>query len=259
MTVANLMERPKYAKYFHLERHSLENALLLFLYLVYTSRAVLHPRVKIHKAYILHDQGQDEAAWREAEEAETMLISPFEEYAEDKGILHNIKANILLSRGKNDEADRERIIDHLNRCIHYCERATVDGSVSIVQATLRMALAHLGYYQHGILEDVPGADVRIAESILKHVSKSEPLSERSKVYYTYGQSLLAYRKGNKKKAAELEDKVRGNCQPYKLSSELQQLDMLKTLILGQPAFGPKQKKGGDAKSQHESPSNGIYI
>jgi len=207
-------------------------------------RVVLHSRVKIHKAYILHDQGQDEEAWKEAEEAETMLISPFEEYAEDKGILHNIKANIILSLGKNDEADRERIIDHLNRCIHYCERATVDGSVTIVQATLRMALAHLGYYQHGILEGVPGADVRIAESILKHVSKSEPLSERSKVYYTYGQSLLAYRKGNKKKAAELEDKVRGNCEPYKLSSELQQLDMLKTLILGQPAFGPKKKKRG---------------
>ncbi|KAK2549650.1 hypothetical protein P5673_029906 [Acropora cervicornis] len=207
-------------------------------------RVVLHSRVKIHKAYILHDQGQDEEAWKEAEEAETMLISAFEEYAEDKGILHNIKANIILSLGKNDEADRERIIDHLNRCIHYCERATVDGSVTIVQATLRMALAHLGYYQHGILEDVPGADVRIAESILKHVSKSELLSERSKVYYTYGQSLFAYRKGNKKKAAELEDKVRENCEPYKLSSELQQLDMLKTLILGQPAFGPKQKKRG---------------
>ena len=222
----------------------LKSALLLFLYLVYTSRVVLHPRVKIHKAYILHDQGQDEEAWKEAEEAETMLISEFQEYAEDKGILHNIKANIILSNSKSAEADRAKVIDHLDRCIHYCERATVDGSVTIVQATLRKALAHLGYYQHGILEDVPGADVRIAESILKHVSKSEPLSERSKVYYTYGQSLLAYRKGNKKKAAELEDKVRGNCEPYKLRSELQQLDMLKTLILGQPAFRPNQKKSG---------------
>ena len=72
-----------------------------------------------------------------------MLISQFEEYAENKGILHNIKANIILSASlrKCAEADRERIIDHLNRCIHYCERATVDGRVTIVQATLRMALA----------------------------------------------------------------------------------------------------------------------
>ena len=52
------------------------------------------------------------------------------------------------------------------------------------------------------------------------------------MYYAYGQSLLAYRKGNIKEAAELEDKVRRNCEPYKLRSEIQQLDMLKTLILG---------------------------
>ena len=120
----------------------------------------------------------------------------------------------------------------MSRCIHYCKRATVDRSVTIVQAKLRMALAYLGYYQHGILEEVPSADVKIAETILKGVSESEPLSRRSRVYHTYGQSLLACRKGNKKKAAELEDKVRRNCEPYELSSELQQLDMLKTLILG---------------------------
>ena len=221
------------------------SALLLFLYLVYTSRVVLHSRVKIHKAYILHDQGQDEEARKEADEAETMLISQSEEYAEDKGFLHDIKANIILSLRKNDEGDRERIIEHLNRCIHYCKRATVDRSVTIVQAKLRMALAYLGYYQHGILEKVPSADVKIAETILKGVSEqSEQLSRRSKVYHTYGQSLLAYRKGDIKKADELEAKVRRNCQPYKLSSELQQLDMLKTLILGQLAFGPSQKKRG---------------
>ena len=85
----------------------LKSALLLFLYLVYTSRVVLHSRVKIHKAYILHDQGQDEEARKEAEEAETMLISQFEEYAEDKALLYDIKANIILSLRKNDEADLE--------------------------------------------------------------------------------------------------------------------------------------------------------
>ena len=208
-------------------------ALLLFVYLLYTSSVVLHARIKIRKAYILHDQEQDEEARKEAEEAETMLS--LGEYPEDKGILHNIKANIILSASKNAEADRECVIDHLNRCIHYCERATVDRSVTIVQATLRMALVHLGYYQHGILEDVPIGDVKKAETILQPVSKkSEPLSERSKVYYTYGQSLLAYRKGNIKAAAELEDKARRNCEPYKLRSEIQQLDMLKTLIQGEP-------------------------
>ena len=222
----------------------LKSALLLFLYLVYTSRVVLHSRVKIHKAYILHDQGQDEEAKKEADEAETMLSSQFEKYAEDKAMLHDIKANIILSLRKNAKEDRESVLLHLNECIHHCEKATVDKSVTIVQAKLRKALVHLGYYQHGILEEVPSADVKIAETILKGVSESEPLSRRSKVYHTYGQSLLACRKGNKKKAAELEDKVRGNCKLYKLSSELQQLDMLKTLILGQPAFGPNQIKKG---------------
>ncbi|XP_029182203.2 uncharacterized protein LOC114950113 isoform X2 [Acropora millepora] len=192
---------------------------------------VLHARIKMCKAHILHDEGQDKEAWREADEAETMLS--LGECPEDIGSVHNIKANIILSTRENAKADRESILLHLDKCIHYCERATVDRGVTIVQATLRKALVHLGYYQHGILEDVPIADVEIAATILQRVSeKSEPLSERSKVYYSYGQSLLAYRKGNIKEAAELEDKVRRNCEPYKLRSEIQQLDMLKTLILG---------------------------
>ena len=209
----------------------MKTALLLFVYFLYTSSVVLHARIKICKAHILHDEGQDKEAWRQAEEAEAMLSDG--ECPEDIGGLHNIKANIILSASENAKADRESVLHHLDKCIHYCERATVDRGGTIMQATLRKALVHLGYYQHGILKDVPIAGVEIAATILQRVSeKSEPLSERSKVYYSYGQSLLAYRKGNIKEAAELEDKVRRNCEQYKLRSEIQQLDMLKTLILG---------------------------
>ncbi|XP_068673642.1 uncharacterized protein [Montipora foliosa] len=193
---------------------------------------VLHARIKIRKAYILHDQGRDEEAKKEADEAEVMLN--LGECHEDSAEIHNIKANIVLSLSKNSNADRCSVLRHLDTCIHLCERATVDKSVRVVQATLRKALVHLGYYQHGILEEVPGRDVEIAETILKGVSdeKGEWLSERSIVYYTFGQSLLAYRKGNANEAIKLEHKVRKKCERHKIGFEIRQLDMLRTLIRG---------------------------
>ena len=194
---------------------------------------MLHARIKICKAFILHDQAQDEEARREAKEAETVLS--LGECHEDIAELHNAQANIILSASGNAKADRDCVLRHLDKCIHYGERATVDKSVTIVQATLRKALLHLGYYQHGILEDVPNRDVKIAETILQRVSeKCEKLSERSKVYYTYGRSLLAYRQDYLNQAIKLEHKVRRKCEQYELRSEIQQLDMLKTLIQGGP-------------------------
>ena len=188
-------------------------------------------RIKIHRAYILHDQFRDEEAKREASEAEVML--GLGECHEDSAELHYAMANIVLSTSQNAKEDRECVLLHLSKCIHYCKKATVDKSVTIVQATLRRALAHLGYYQHGILENVPSGDVEIAETILKRVSEqSEPLSERSKVYYTFGQALLAYRKGNLDLATKLEHKVRRKCELHEIGFEIQQLDMLRTLIRG---------------------------
>ena len=192
---------------------------------------MLYARIKIRKAYLLHDKGLDEEAKREAKEAEMMLS--LGECHEDSAELHNALANIFLSGSKNAEADRESVLLHLDKCIHYCKEATVDKRVTIVQATLRKALVHLGYYQHGILEDVPSADVRIAEIILNHVSEqSEALSKRSKVYYTHGRSLLAYRTGKLNQATKLEHKVRRKCELHEIGFEIQQLDMLRTLIRG---------------------------
>lgn len=192
---------------------------------------VLLARIKIRKAYLLHDKRQDEDAKKQANEAEAMLS--LGECHEDSAELHNALANIVLSASKNAKADRESVLLHLDKCIHYCKEATVDKRVTIVQATLRKALVHLGYYQHGILQDVPSADVRIAETILNHVSKqSEALSKRSTVYYTYGRSLLAYQTGNLNQATKLEQKVRKQCELHKIGFEIQQLDMLRTLIRG---------------------------
>ncbi|XP_068761124.1 uncharacterized protein [Montipora capricornis] len=192
---------------------------------------VLHARIKIRKAYILHDQGRDEEAKKEADEAEVMLS--LGECHEDSAEIHNVKANIVLSASENANADRSSVLLHFDKCIHFCERATVDKSVTVVQATLRKAFVHLGYYQHGILEEVPGTDVKIAETILKGVSEQcGSLSERSIVYYNYGQSLLAYRKGNANEAIKLEHKVRKKCERHKIGFEIRQLDMLRTLIRG---------------------------
>ena len=113
----------------------------------------------------MQDEGLDEDAKREANETEFMLS--LAECHEDSAELHNAIGNIILSASKNAKADRESVLLHLNKCIHHSEKATVDKSVTIVQAKLRKALAHLGYYQHEILEDVPSADVKIAETILK--------------------------------------------------------------------------------------------
>jgi len=183
----------------------------------------------IHKAYILHDQGKDDEAMKEADDAERLLS--LGECYEDAAEISNIKANIILSSGQNSHEDRTRILLHLDKCTHYCKKAAVDKTFPAVQATLRRALVHLGYYQHGLLEDVPKSDVDTAESILEFISKQpEPLSERSKVYYTYGRSLLAHRKGDRSTAIELEHKMRRKCEAHNLTLEIQQLDMLRTLI-----------------------------
>lgn len=191
---------------------------------------MLHARVKIRKAYILHDWGKDDEAMREVDEAEMMLS--LGECHEDTAELNCAKANIILSTSQNGKVDQTRILLHLDKCIQACEKATVDKSVTIVQSTLRKALFHLGYYQHGILEDIPSrSDVDIAETILTRISKqTEPLSERSKLYYTYGQSLLACRKGDANMASKLEHKLRRKCESHKLGFEIRQLDMLKTLV-----------------------------
>ena len=198
-----------------------------FFFFFTAYRCLLFARIKIYKAYILHDQGEDEEAKKEADEAEKML--ELAECHEDTGELNNIQANIILSASKNGLQDRKRVLFHLDKSIQSCEKSTVDRSVTIVQATIRKALCHLGYYQHGILKDIPRSDVGIAETILNRVSQ-ESLSERSKVYYTYGQSLLAYRKGHLNVATKLEHKVRRRCELHKISFEIQQLDMLRTLI-----------------------------
>jgi len=186
----------------------------------------------IRKAYLLHDQGKDNEAMKEADDAERLLS--LGECHEDTAEINCAKGNIILSSGQNSHDDRRHILLHLDKCIHYCKKATVDKTFQAVQATLRRALFHLGYYQHGILEDVPKSDVDTAESILEFISKqSEPLSKRSKVYYTYGQSLLAYRKGDTSTAKKLEHKLRRKCEAHKLGSEIRQLDMLRTLVRGE--------------------------
>ena len=45
----------------------------LILWLLNTYRVVLYARIKIQKAYLLHDQGNDEEAMKEADDAEVML------------------------------------------------------------------------------------------------------------------------------------------------------------------------------------------
>ena len=151
---------------------------------------------------------------------------------EDIAEVNYAKANIILSSGKNTKEDRERILHHLHECLHFCEGATVDKSVTVVQAKIRKALLHLGYYQHDILEEQPIlSDVSIAENIFNDIAKqSKPIAERSKVYLMYGQSLLAYRQGNISMARKLESKVRKKCERHLLGFEIQQLDKLKALV-----------------------------
>ena len=156
---------------------------------------------------------------------------------EDLAEINCAKANIILSSGRNSAGDRERILLHLDKCIHFCEKATVDKSVTVVQVKLRKALFHLGYYQHGILEEAPkSSDVKVAETILDRVSAEQKerhgLAERSKVYLKYGQSLLALRRGETSVARKLENKLRRACERNQLHFEIKQLDMLKTLLQG---------------------------
>ena len=202
-----------------------------FCFFIHACSVVLRAKIKICKAYILHDQEKDDEAMEQADDAEAML--DLIECHEDLGELSYIKANIILSLSKNGKENRDLVLHHLDRGIRSCEKATVDRSVTIVQAKIRNALLHLGYYQHGIQEEVPPSDVDTARTILMYVSEqSEPLSERSKVYYTYCESLLAHRKGDTRVAAELEHKVREKCEKHEFGFEIQQLNNLRTLIRG---------------------------
>ena len=44
-------------------------------FLLNACRVVLYARIKIRKAYILHDRGKDDEAMKEADEAEMMPVS----------------------------------------------------------------------------------------------------------------------------------------------------------------------------------------
>ena len=163
-----------------------------------------------------------------------MMLS-LSECQDDAAEVDYAKANIVLSSGQNRKRDREQILFRLDRCIKYCEKATVDKSASIAQVTLRKALLRLGYYQHGILEDVAASDVDIAETVLNRVSTmTSTLTERSKIYFTYAQSLLTFRRGDTDTATKLEQKARRKCEEHNLYDQLQQLDLLRSLITAQP-------------------------
>ena len=203
----------------------------LSLFIFQTLRVLIHARIKVRKALILHDLGDDDEAMRVVDEAEMMLSQI--KCQDDAAEVDNAKANIILSSGQNRKRDREQILFHLDRCIKRCEEATVDKSASIAQATLRKALVHLGFYQHGILKDVAASDVDIAETVLNRVS-TMTLTERSKIYFIYAQSLLAYRKGDGDTATKLEQKARRKCELHDLYDQLQQLGLLRSLITAQP-------------------------
>ena len=165
---------------------------------------------------ILHDLGDDDEAMREVDEAEMMLsLSECQDDAAEVGQCQS--KHSLVERSKQ-KRDREQILFRLDRCIKYCEKATVDKSASIAQVTLRKALLRLGYYQHGILEDVAASDVDIAETVLNRVSTmTSTLTERSKIYFTYAQSLLTFRRGDTDTATKLEQKARRKCKLLVLS------------------------------------------
>lgn len=179
----------------------------------------------------MHDLGDDDEAMREVDEAEMMLS--LGEFHEDAAEVDNAKANIVLSSGQNRKRDQEQILFRLDKCIKCCEKATVDKSATIAQVTLRKALVHLGFYQHGILDDVTRSDVDIAETVLNRLAPMT-LTERSKIYFTYAQSLLAYREGDTETATKLEQKARRKCELHDLYNQIQQLDLLRSLIRPQP-------------------------
>ncbi len=192
-------------------------------------RVLIHARIKTRKALLLHDLGNDDEAMREVDEAEMMLS--LAECYEDIAEVNNAKANIILSSSQNSKRDQREILFRLDKTIKSCEKATVDKSATIAQVTLRKALVHLGYYQHGILEDVTPSDVDIAETVLNRIAQQiKTMTERSKIYYTYSRSLLAYRKGDKDRAEKLEQEARRKCELQDLHNEIQQLNLLKSLI-----------------------------
>lgn len=196
-------------------------------------RVLIHARIKTRRALLLHDLGDDDEAMREVDEAEMMLS--LSECYDDIAEVNNAKANIILSSNQNSKRVQEEILFRLENSIKACEKATVDRSASIAQATLRKALVRLGYYQHGILEDVTPSDADIAETVLNSIAEQiKTMTERSKIYYTYSRSLLAYRKGNKDRAEKLEQKARRKCELHDLHNEIQQLDLLRSLIRPQP-------------------------
>ena len=82
-------------------------------FLLNACRVVLYARIKIRKAYILHDRGKDDEAMKEADEAEMMLS--LGECDEDIAEVSYAKANIILSSGKNSKEDHELILHHLNK------------------------------------------------------------------------------------------------------------------------------------------------
>lgn len=150
---------------------------------------------------------------------------------EDTAEVNNAKANIILSSSRNSKEDQQNILLLLDKSIKYCEKATVDKSNTVVQVTLRKALVHLGFYQHGILEEVSSSDIDIAKTVLNNIERQiETMSERSKIYYTYSQSLLAYREGDIGRTTKLEHKARKKCVEHDLTNEIQQLDRLRDLI-----------------------------
>ena len=161
------------------------------------------------------------------------MMPSLSECQDDAAEVDNAKANIILSSGHNRKRDQKQILFRLDRCIKCCEKATVDKSASIAQVTLRKALVHLGFYQHGILEDVARSDIDIAKTILNRIAPLT-LTERSKIYFTYAQSLLAYRQGDTDTAMKLEEKARKKCELHNLYDQIQQLDLLRSLIRSQP-------------------------
>ena len=72
--------------------------LIVISFLLNACRVVLYARIKICKAYILHDRGKDDEAMKEADEAEMMLS--LGDCHEDIAEVNNAKANIILSSGK---------------------------------------------------------------------------------------------------------------------------------------------------------------
>ena len=190
---------------------------------------MIHARIKIRRAFVLHDLGNDDDAMKEVEEAETMLS--LGECYDDTAEINSAKANIILSSKQNNKEDRQKILQHLDKSIKSCEKATVDKRYIIVQVTLRKALVHLGFYQHGILEEVPRSDIDIAETVLNRIDEqNDVMSKRSEIYYAYCQSLLEYRRGDTNKAVKLEHKARRKCEKQNLTYEIQQLDLLKDLL-----------------------------